>query len=247
MTFEASGPDDDLRGAYRRQQVVTRRTRAQALLDDARTQVEAVDGEDHEMAERQAREALGQLARSLDWAEDTDAEAEAHRLMDAAGAWVRQTFGCRLARSGTTYQQTCPVALAHNRIGFSIGGVATRTCSLCGGDFSECEHMPGTAYMVPGGAADLGWCRVCLKETCDHLESAQYRVSVVAIIREMNVDEVSLVGKPAHPEARLMAISVPVSDLKAALGVEFAPGMEVACDRCLQPCEGLIRHEVPHG
>ena len=60
--------------------------------------------------------------------------------------------------------QTCPVALAHNRIGMSIGGTAKRLCSLCGDDLSECEHTPGTSYLVPGGVSSLGWCRVCLQE-----------------------------------------------------------------------------------
>ena len=36
-------------------------------------------------------------------------------------------------RFSTGYSQTCPVALAHNRIGMSIGGTARRLCSLCGG------------------------------------------------------------------------------------------------------------------
>jgi hypothetical protein len=68
--------------------------------------------------------------------------------MDQAGAWVRETFGCQLTRSGTRYSQTCPVALAHNRIGMSIGGTARRLCSLCGDDLSECEHIPGISYLV---------------------------------------------------------------------------------------------------
>ena len=44
-----------------------------------------------------------------------------------------------------------------------------------------------------------------------------------------------------------MSVSISVSDLKGALGDEFAPGMEVSCDRCLLPCQGLIRHDFPHG
>ena len=202
MIFEASGADDDLREAHRHRQVADRRATAELLMDAAHKKVEeSSDGEGIDEAERSARDALGFFARSLDWAEDSPEEGEAHRLMDEAGAWVCQTFRCRLKRLCASYEQTCPVALAHNRIGFSIGGVARRTCSLCGGDFSECDHMPGMAYLVPGGHDQLGWCRVCLKETCGHLPSVQYRVSVVAIICEMNIDEVSLVGKPAQPEA----------------------------------------------
>jgi hypothetical protein len=103
--------------------------------------------------------------------------------------------------------------------------------------------MPGTAYMVPGGTSELGWCRVCVQESCDHKSSQQYRAGVVAIIKQMDLQEVSLVCKPAHPEARMTEISILVSDLREALGDQFTPGMEVSCDRCLLPCEGLTKHD----
>lgn len=240
---EAAGSDADLREEYTLSQVRERRLRAEQLMADAEGLLETERG----AAEALARDALHFFARSLDWAEDTDQEEEAHGRMDTAGSWVRETFGCHLARTGTSYQQTCPVALGHNRIGMRVGGVARRTCSLCGLDFSECAHLPGTAYLVPGGASDLGWCRVCLKAECDHNPADSYRVAVVARITEMRVDEVSLVSKPAHPEARLSAISVPVSDLIEALGDDFVPGTDVSCDRCLLACDGLIRHDMPHG
>ena len=249
MTFASSGSDDDLREAYRQRQVAERREKAQSLFESAQNKVAgARNNTDLENAEGEARAALSFFARSLDWAEDTDDESEAHRVMDEAGAWVRRTFFCHLERSGTKYEQTCPVALAHNRLGFSIGGVAIRVCSLCGGDLSECEHLPGTAYLVPGGTADLGWCRVCLNESCDdHLNAYEYRAPVVGIVREMDVEEVSLVSKPAHPEARLGSVSISAAALQGELGDAFVAGMQVSCDRCLLPCDGLIRHEMPHG
>jgi hypothetical protein len=163
--------------------------------------------------------------------------------MDDAGYWVRTTFGCELGRVGGEYRQRCPVALAHNRIGLSVGGTAVRVCSICGGDLSECFHLPGTSYLVPGGSADLGWCRVCLKDTCDHSPAREYRVSVVGMITEMHVDEVSLVPKPANPECRIMEMSVPASDLIETLGDAFVPGSTVSCDRCLHQCDGLFKHD----
>ena len=200
------------------------------------------------MAERDARQALGRLRSALNWAEDTEFEDEAHRSLDDAGRWVCETFGCKLTRSGATYTQTCPVALSHGGIGMSVGGVAKqRVCSLCGADVSECEHMPGTAYLVPGGADELGWCRVCLKESCGHVPTDSYRVSLVSIIREMTFDEVSIVSKPAHPDARMMSVSIDVAALSTELGDGFVPGADVRCSRCLLPCEGLHRPEIPHG
>jgi hypothetical protein len=246
-SFETDGSDADIRDAYRREQVMSRRREADLLM----SQASGHRGTTHEGArdaEHDARAALKLYRASLDWAEDTDLEDDAHRMMDDAGRWVRETFGCRVERVGREYRQVCPVALGHNRIGLSIGGhAAVRVCSLCGGDLSECEHLPRTAYLVPGGPEDLGWCRVCLKESCDHEPNTTYRVSLVSIIRELDLHEVSIVSKPAHPEARIHSISLSNADLKAALGPDFVPGVEVSCDRCLTPCEGLTKHDVTHG
>jgi hypothetical protein len=243
MAHPADGHDTDIRDAYVLSQIKTRRGRARDLLERAR---DLASG-DRVHSEVVARQALSFFAGALDWAEDTAEEEAAHREMDEAGKWTRRTFGCHLERRGFEYFQSCQVALAHNRIGMSIGGTATRTCSLCGDDLSECDHMPGTAYLVPGGPSELGWCRVCLKESCDHKQNETYRVSVVARITEMHIDEVSVVGKPAHPEARFTSVSLSVHDLAGVLGEAFAPGVDVNCDRCLSRCEGLTRHEMLHG
>lgn len=244
-SFQAAGSDADIRESYHLEQIMSRRAQGDHLLQKARELLST----DRDNAEQYARQALAAYRGSLDWAEDTGHEEDAHRRLDEAGAEVRLTFGCYLVRDGKQYKQTCPVALGHNRIGLSVGGrAAKRVCSLCGRDVSECEHLPGTAYLVPGGPTDLGWCRVCLKTECDHVSTETYRVSLVSIIQEMDLDEVSVVTKPAHPEARIHAVSIPIDDLQQMLGSEFEPGMEVSCDRCLSDCGGLIRHdEIPHG
>ena len=127
-------------------------------------------------------------------------------------------------------------------MGFSVGGKAKRICSLCGQDVSECEHDRRTAYMVPGGHKDLGWCRVCiLKTDCGHSPTESYRVGVVAIITELELTEISLVSKPAHPEARQRKVSISSSRLKESLGPEFHIGGPVSCDKCLLECQGLHR------
>jgi Caudovirus prohead serine protease len=248
--FAPAGSDADLRQAYRDEQIISRRAEGDRLIRQARAFLpKAKHVKARERAERDARQALAAYRASLDWAEDTAHEDEAHRLLDEAGSWVRRTFGCHLERHGQQYQQTCPVALGHNRIGLSVGGRASKQiCSLCAADVSECEHLPGTAYLVPGGSDDLGWCRVCCQPECEHLQTETYRASLVSIIREMELHEVSVVTKPAHPEARIQLVSIPLSDLRAELGNDFQPGMDVSCDRCLSPCEGLIRHrDLAHG
>ena len=247
--FEAAGSDAELRKAYVVGQVESRRRSADDLMNQARQLLQAPSEIANELdAEELARRSLKLYRSALDWAEDTDLEDEAHQAMDDAGRWVCETFGCHLERSGDEYFRTCPVDLGHNRIGFSIGGrAARRICSLCGEDVSECEHLPHTSYLVPGGPADLGWCRVCLEEECEHNPEARYSASVVSRIVELEIEEISLVSRPAHPEARIHRLSVDSAELREALGPDFVPGMEVRCHKCLDPCGGLIRHNLPHG
>lgn len=93
-SFPAAGPDEDLHAAAQDERISSRRVAAQSLLRDARAAVEGqADAQSLDHAEKDARAALGLFARSLDYAEDTDEEDEAHRLMDQAGTWVRETFG----------------------------------------------------------------------------------------------------------------------------------------------------------
>lgn len=251
MTFDEAGSDDDLRAARIQRAVALKLDQGGELLASARERLaQASEGPSDLVAEAEAsgRAALATLASALNWAEDTESEDEAHEKLDEAGRWVRETFGCHIEQSGSNYWQTCPVALGHNRIGLSIGGVATRICSLCGGDLSECEHLPGAAYMVPGGPTDLGWCRVCLqKDGCEHKPDETYRVGVASIIVDIELTEVSLVGKPANPDARLTRVPIDASKLRDSLGPDFVLGMRVNCDKCLSPCTGLIRHSLPHG
>lgn len=248
MISDDIGSDEDLRADYVARQVATAWESAEALMAAARAPLTANPRNIVvRRADRRAREALGQFASALNWAEDGPFEAEAHERMDAAGRWVRETFGCTVHQEGVAYSQTCPVALGHNRIGMSVGGYAKRICSLCGLDLSECEHLRGRAYLVPGGADDLGWCRVCTSRNgCDHSDEGVYRAGVVAIITEMRLDEVSVVGKPAHPDARFTNVPMDTAELQDHLGPEWSPRMPVNCDRCLSPCSGLTRHSALH-
>lgn len=250
IPVEPAGASDDLTEAYRLQRIAQRSNEGKKALVRARYLLATSMCDDDQIdAENFARQGLRCLARALDWAEDSPEEGAAHTALDDAGRWVHEAFGCSLAFENGSYFQRCPVPLAHNRLGMSIGGVAKRrTCSLCGEDVSECPHDRGTAYLVAGGPEDLGWCRVCLsKDSCPHAADQQYRAPVVSIISEMTLVEVSLVSKPAHPEARIESMSINIQDLQAALGPEFEVGIDVACDRCASSCAGLIRHDWPHG
>ena len=245
MTFESAGNDEDLHSLYLNRQInfyesmgVMKLRWSISLYRQARSSRQLT------IAEQAGRDALHHLRNALNWAEDTNREEDVHLQMDKGGKFIRESFGCHFAFEDGTYYQKCPVALGHNRVGLSIGATATRICSLCGQDLSECEHLRGTAYLVPGGAQDLGHCRVCLStKKCEHDPTKTYRASVCAKLVNIELHEVSLVNKPAHPEARIQSVSISSKKLKEQFGGDFKIGMPVSCDKCLGQCDGLIKHE----
>jgi len=165
-------------------------------------------------AERRARKGLATLRSAVDWLEDTDAFERAHLALDDAGRQVRLKFGCHLDfEPGKGYSQTCPVALAHTRVGSSFGGIVEEVeCSICQRDPEDCDHITGEQY-------DDQWC---------------YRQ-----ITKVDLFEVSLVSRPLQPDARLTSVSIPRKRLADSLGPTFRYGMRVSCDLCLQECDGM--------
>jgi hypothetical protein len=120
-----------------------------------------------------------------------------------------------------------------------MGFIANRICSICDEDLSECPHMRGRSYWVRGPQPEEH-CRICLKGKCRHRPDRLYRASVVSTIKEVEqIREISIVRRPAIPEARLTALPIPTPDLAAALGPDFKIGMPVSCDRCLAACPGI--------
>lgn len=161
--------------------------------------------------------AVRTLRAAMNWLEDTDQFEVAHQRLDAAGALRREYFAdqCLLHYDDNGYAQKCPVALAHNRVGMSIGYVVRAAeCSVCGIDPEDCAHVAGREYEG---------------ELC-------YR-----IIKEVDLLEVSLVERPEQPDARIESISVSNSEIRERLGSAFKHGMPVSCDRCLTSCTGVSR------
>lgn len=156
-------------------------------------------------AEQHAREAL-RLAASAFWlAEDSALEEAAHEDLDKFGRWTRETFGCKLVFEDGHYYQTCPVAIAHKRMGISVGMLVTnRICTICGEKFPDsCNHRAGVVYQVEGGPNKLGFCKVCGSKNCaEHLIGHIYPTVQTRIVFEAEVEEPSMVRKPAYPEAR---------------------------------------------
>lgn len=174
--------------------------------------------EDH----KKLRGALATLRSAMNWLEDTEHFEVAHDVLDKAGNLARRAVpqGCVLSYRDGGYFMECPVALAHNRVGMSVGFVARAVeCSICGRDPDECPHITGRVYEG---------------ERC------------VRRITEADVLEVSFVARPEQPDARIMSMSVGMNDLRQSLGEEFVPGVPVTCDRCLSPCDGVARPFEEH-
>jgi hypothetical protein len=164
-------------------------------------------------AESVARESLATFASAMNWLEDTPEFDRAHRLLDDAGKYVRLTFGCSLHQEADRYEQRCPVAISHKRIGVSpellIHGF---DCTVCGQDAESCEHIAGGKY---GG-------QICARRP-----------------REIEVLGIAWVSRPEQPDARLQSVPIDVDQLKRALPSGWKPGMPVSCDRCLSSCGGV--------
>lgn len=168
-------------------------------------------------AESALRSALHTLRSAMNWLEDTADFEIAHARLDAAGRLARENFkkGCRLTLRDGQYWQECPAALAHNRVGLSPGYVIRKAeCCICHSDPGNCNHITGREYDG---------------EVC------------VRLITEADLLEVSLVGRPAQPDARLTGMSVSLNELQDRLGDRFRPGTPVTCDNCLLTCEGVAR------
>lgn len=151
----------------------------------------------------------------MNWLEGSEYFETAHVALDMAGKLAREYFpeGCVFPYRDGTYYVECPVALAHNRIGLSPGIVIkSQECSICGNDPQDCPHIAGRTY-------DGKRC--------------------IRIINDGDILEVSLVGRPAQPDARIESMSIDMNDFRMSLGPDFAPGVPVTCDRCLSACDGV--------
>jgi hypothetical protein len=166
---------------------------------------------------KKLRGALATLRSAMNWLEDTEHFEAAHSMLDKAGVLARTEFaeGCALPYENGTYFMDCPVALAHNRVGMSIGFIARAVeCSICGRDPDECTHITGRIYDG----------KRCIRR-----------------ITDLDLIDVSFVARPKQPDARIMRMSVDMSDLREWIGQEFTPGVPVTCHRCLGECDGVAR------
>jgi hypothetical protein len=223
-------------------------------IDELRRQAKRAYGQsvlyagiDDQAAEQAAIKSLSLVTRAFWNADDSDLEAQIHDDMHRYGKHKRQTFGCHLAYANGAYYQRCPIAIAHKRFGMSVGfTVISRVCSICGDELADCDHLLGQLYDVPGGVGPAGVCPVCMHSECtEHSPDKLYKAAVVAIVKRADLNEISIVRKPAQPEARATSLPVTLNNLKQVFGPDFISGMPVSCDKCLQPCSGFEEVLVP--
>ncbi len=197
-------------------------------------------------AEELARGALKEFWAAMNWLEGTPEFEVAHYRLDEAGRWIRQTFGCRLTREGMDYSRTCPADLAHIRAGMSPGMKnVIRECTVCGQDprSPTCRHILGRTYPATRRVVG-GRCNLCNAAACGHHDGERGDVYCSHWITSAEIDEISLVPRPAQPMARIYRVSVPTTELVATLGPRgWMPGMDVSCDRCLTACHGVREYD----
>lgn len=167
---------------------------------------------------RKLRHSLRVLRSAMNWLEDNPRFELAHRILDDAGRFARENFpiGCQFPYQSGSYYQTCPVALAHNRVGLSPAfTIGESECSICGNDPEDCAHISGLEYHG---------------KRC-------YRI----IKKVDEILEISLVSRPNMPDARIESISLDHKEFARRLGKKFTPGMTIMCDRCLNKCDGVVQ------
>lgn len=200
-------------------------------------------------AETRARESLGLFRKALDYSEDTREFDATHIAMDEMGFWVRANFGCRIELKESQYQRTCPVDLAHIRVGFSPAWIIESSfCSICGEDSESCQHISGRTYDRVECTKTEGRCNICgTGAECEHQVGKLYdsvpRFRIIASISEIR--DVSFVSRPVEPQARLQAVGVPIQSLRHKFGKGWEPGSPLYCHRCVANCEGVV--EFPDG
>jgi hypothetical protein len=237
-----AGDADDLQKAYIEKVI---RQYAQKAKQDFHRAQRLLSRGSRTAAEQFVDQALSNSAKAFWWSEDTDGEESQHILLHKIGRWKYQKLGCFLEFDGRQYHQKCLVAIAHKKMGTSIGYYGDRICSICDHDLSDCPHSQDRSYWVRGERDSRGNCRVCQKKKCDHSVDNLYRARVVGISINLVLEEVSFVRRPADPEARITDIPFSGGEMAAHFGSEFQEGMPVRCNACSGICPGFTEFQSP--
>lgn len=223
-----------------RAQGLGRLRKARSLATSGRFALAAGD----RRAESILREAVEVYWSAMNWLEDAEEFDDAHREIHEAGRVLREEYsnGCRLGpRDDGSFAHTCPVFLSHKRFGMSPGFTGNAICSICYEDVSECLHIPGDTYDVVANRDP--WCNVCGDKSCSvHELGVKYEAETGIVVTEAKLHEVSIVPRPAQPDARIREIPIDRAEVEASLG-RLPQGAFLKCDKCLSGCDGFDRLE----
>lgn len=214
-----------------------------------RERLEGASGVDLADLERRGRAALDAAVDAFDHLEDTELAGKAHAQAHAVGEMVAGLFGCRAERDGDRWFDVCRLSLMHLRLGLSPSFDAPRYCSICGGDIADvdCDHDPGRTYSVVAARDTDDSCTVCGEAEClDHVPGAVYATVPDGVIREADLEEISVVPRPRDPLARLDGIELSAQAVAAMPGSDRRNAV-LHCERCTSPCTGFTSAEEALG
>jgi hypothetical protein len=222
--------------SWRRSEGLSKLAQARSLAADGQTALAAGNS----TAEQELRSAVDVHWSAMNWLEDDEGFDTAHDEIHGVGRVLRENFetGCSLGpRDDGSFAHTCPVFLSHKRFGMSVGMTGNSICSVCYEDASECPHIPGERYEIV--ASHEPWCNVCGEQNCpNHVVGTRYPSEMGIVITEAELHEVSIVSRPAQPDARIRTIPIDRTEVEAAIG-QLPDGAYLRCDKCLGPCDGF--------
>lgn len=193
-------------------------------------------GECGQAAEAILRSALGDLRWAYLW---SDRNPQLLSALHAVGRRVHDDFGCEVPYRHGAYSEECPVLLAHSTYGFSIGGIADAVCSICGESPFDCDHITGERYDGVEAKRVASLCNICLVENgCHHVAGTRHDgVEAIRIITNVDLHEISIVPRPANPQAAVMSRQLTKQEILEALSDDererFVYGLTpLSCHHC---------------
>jgi hypothetical protein len=206
--------------------------------------VNASLGQEFDGARAAAEVALGAAISSFNYLEDHELGGYAHQVAHMVGEFVGGMFGCFVVWEDGAYWDKCRLGLMHHRWGFSIGYTSRRMCSICRQDIDSCPHLVGHIYEIVVTRTPEGLCSYCALSDCVHESGSLVKALPVPVHEEVNLREVTMLGRPRDPLARADRIEFEPGE-SPELGHLRPGGGPLYCRRCVGPCTGLIPFVSP--
>lgn len=202
----------------------------------------AVENYDHDAdlpGQRAARRALEHAAGAYRYLRRVPLERSADLQVHRIGELFGGIYGCWYEYKNDRWFDTCLVRMAHLHMGLSAGFTAKRLCSICGADFSECEHSPDWLYPVTAQRLD-GKCNICgASEACAHSAGSEYLTRPTIRLEDAVLREVSLTPNPRDPSLMITSLQ---SDPQPP--PPTSPSYKRRCLACLSGICGNPEQEV---